>query len=229
MPTTRLEPHVLDALLCRLVFTCYLFDRRVIDRDYLTDIDIRDAEHLRDILGQQPRTDAKAALYKLFAQLGHDFNGDLFSDNLAAEAAEVRAEHLDILNDFFRGTDPRSGRQSFWPYDFGIIPIETISAIYEHFLKATGEEEKKETGAFYTPRFLAELILDQTLDQVPSLLDKRFLDPACGSGIFLVGLFNRLAEEWNRKNPEAGYETKLQGLRVRGTPYLTLDAGLWPG
>lgn len=208
----RVEPHVLDALLCRLVFTCYLFDRRVIDRDYLTDIDIREAEHLRDILGRQPTTDAKAALYKLFAQLGHDFNGDLFSDNLAAEAADVRPEHLDILNDFFRGTDPRSGQQSFWPFDFGIIPIETISAIYEHFLKATGEEEKKEAGAFYTPRFLAELILDQILDRVPSLLDKRFLDPACGSGIFLVGLFNRLAEEWNRNNPDAGYESKLQGL-----------------
>ena len=93
-----------------------------------------------------------------------------------------------------------------------MIPIETISAIYEHFLKAAGEQEKKETGAFYTPRFLAELVLDQTLASVPRLLDKRFLDPACGSGIFLVGLFARLAEEWNRENPKASYDAKLKGL-----------------
>ena len=136
----------------------------------------------------------------------------MFSDDLDAEARHVRVQHLDILNHFFRGTDPHTGQQTFWPYEFGIIPIETISAIYEHFLKAAGEQEKKDAGAFYTPRFLAELVLDQALAGVNDLLGKRFLDPACGSGIFLVGLFNRLAEEWMRANPGAGYDDKLKGL-----------------
>lgn len=208
----RLEPHTLDALLCRLVFTCYLFDRKVIDRDYLENIGIRKAGHLRDILNRTPRTDAKSDLYKLFSQLGEDFNGDLFCDDLDAEARQVKVDHINIVNDFFQGTDPCSGQQSFWPFEFGIIPIETISAIYEHFLKAAGQKQKKEAGAFYTPRVLAELVLDVALDNVPSLLDKRFLDPACGSGIFLVGLFKRLAEEWCRKNPKAGYDAKLLGL-----------------
>ena len=212
VPAARLEPLTLDALLCRLVFTCYLFDRKVIDRKYLEDAGIAGADHLRDILGRKRRSEAKTDLYTLFSQLGQDFNGDLFSDNLDAEARQVKAEHLDILNNFIRGTDPKSGQQMFWPYEFGIIPIETISAIYEHFLKAAGEQEKKESGAFFTPRFLAELVLDRTLDGATALLDKRFLDPACGSGIFLVGLFNRLAEEWNRINPEAGYDAKLKGL-----------------
>ncbi|MBP3955339.1 N-6 DNA methylase [Gemmata sp. G18] len=208
----RLESDTLDALLCRLVFTCYLFDREVIDRKYLEQAGILDAEHLRDILGRDKRSDAKADLYKLFVQLGEDFNGDLFSDDLDAEAKQVRVEHLDVLNNFFRGTDPRTKQQSFWPYEFGIIPIETISAIYEHFLKVAGAEEKKAAGAFYTPRFLAELVLDRVIASAPTLLDKRFLDPACGSGIFLVGLFNRLAEEWGRANPKAVYDAKLKGL-----------------
>ncbi len=212
VPAARLEPLTLDALLCRLVFTCYLFDRKIIDRKYLEEAGIQGAEHLRDILGRKRRSEAKADLYTLFSQLGRDFNGDLFSDNLDAEAKQVKAEHLDILNNFIRGTDPKSGQQTFWPYEFGIIPIETISAIYEHFLKSADEQEKKESGAFYTPRFLAELVLDRTLDGTKTLLDKRFLDPACGSGIFLVGLFNRLADEWNRVNPKAGYDAKLKGL-----------------
>ena len=118
-----------------------------------------------------------------------------------------------MLNDFFHGTSPTSGQRSFWAYEFGIIPIETISAIYEHFLKAAGEQEKKEAGAFYTPRFQeAEIVLDMLLAGTTSLLGKRFLDPACGSGIFLVGLFNRLAEEWHRKHPTADYDTKLRAL-----------------
>jgi hypothetical protein len=207
-----LEPQTLDALLCRLVFTCYLFDRGIIDRAYLKALRIHGAEHLKDILAKKPRTDAKADLYKLFEQLGNDFNGDLFSADLEAESRQVRVEHLEILDRFFHGTDVRSGQQAFWPYDFGIIPIETISAIYEHFLKAAGEEHKKEAGAFYTPRFLAEFVLDVALEGETSLLDKRFLDPACGSGIFLVGLFNRLAEEWKLKNPGARYDHRANGL-----------------
>lgn len=207
-----LEPQALDALLCRLVFTCYLFDRRIIDRPYLETLRIHGADDLKDILAKQPRTDAKVDLYKLFGQLGNDFNGDLFSADLEAESQQIRDEHLNILDRFFHGTDVRSGQQRLWPYDFGFIPIETISAIYEHFLKAVGEVQKKETGAFYTPRFLAEFVLDVALEGETSLLDKRFLDPACGSGIFLVGLFNRLAEEWKLRNPGAPYDRRASGL-----------------
>lgn len=132
--------------------------------------------------------------------------------NLEAESRQVKVNHLEILDRFFHGTDIRTGQQSFWPYDFGFIPIETISAIYEHFLKAAGEEQKKAAGAFYTPRFLAEFVLDLTLEGETSLLGKRFLDPACGSGIFLVGLFNRLAEEWKFQNPRARYDRRAREL-----------------
>jgi type I restriction-modification system DNA methylase subunit len=209
---TKLDPQTLDALLCRLVFTCYLFDRGIIDQDYLKALRIQGAKHLKDVLTKKNRTDTKADLYKLFDQLGNHFNGDLFTADLKAESKQIKDEHLDILDRFFHGTDVRTGQQPLWPYDFSFIPIETISAIYEHFLKAAGESQKKEAGAFYTPRFLAEFILDVALEGETSLLDKRFLDPACGSGIFLVGLFNRLAEEWKLKNPGARYDRRANGL-----------------
>jgi hypothetical protein len=208
----RLEPAVLDALLCRLVFTCYLFDREIIGREYVEETGVRGAAHLSDILARQPRAQAKADLYKLFQRLGEDFNGDLFSDDLAAEGRQITADHLDVLDRFFQAADVRSGQRSFWRYDFGAISIEAISSIYEHFLKAAGPKQKKEAGAFYTPRFLVELTLDAALDGVDSLLDGRFLDPACGSGIFLVGLFNRMAEEWRRANPDARYDRRVAGL-----------------
>jgi hypothetical protein len=207
-----IDPQTLDTFLCRLVFTCYLFDRGVTDQAYLEELGIKDMSHLRDILAEQPRTNAKVDLYKLFHHLGEDFNGDLFGTDLEAESQQIKDAHLDIIDRFFHGTDVTTGQQAFWPYDFGFIPIETISAIYEHFLKAGGEQKKKEAGAFYTPRFLAELVLDVALEGVPSLLDKRFLDPACGSGIFLVGLFNRLAEEWKLKNLGSPYDQTAKGL-----------------
>lgn len=198
---------VLDAFLCRLVFTCYLFDREVIGQGYLEDLNLRNASHLRDVLGLKPRSSAKSALYRLFAKLAKDFNGDLFSDDLDAEASLVKLEHIEEVDEFFRGTDIRGGQRAFWPYDFEAIPIETISAIYERFLKSA-----EKTGAFYTPRFLAELVLDLALSDRPSLRGLRFLDPACGSGIFLVGLFNRLAEEWKRANPDARNDRRAREL-----------------
>jgi type I restriction-modification system DNA methylase subunit len=209
--TRKLTAAVLDALLCRIVFVCYLFDRNVIGESYLASIGIRKARHLRHIL-QHNKRQAKTHLYSLFKRLGEDFNGDLFSEDLDAEARQIANKHLDILKRFLNGTDVVSGQGAFWAYDFEMIPIETISAIYEHFLKAEDPEGKKKTGAFYTPRFLAEITLDIALEDIDTLLDKRFLDPACGSGIFLVGLFNRLAEEWKRQNPSARYDRRASSL-----------------
>lgn len=195
----KTAPNV-DALLCRLVFTCYLFDRGVIDAEYVSDAGLpAGLPHLRDILSITPAGDAKTQLYALFRRLGEDFNGDLFSGDLDREARSITAAQMRTLSDFFQGTSVANGQRRFWPYDFGYIPIEAISAIYEHFIGTAAQRD----GAFYTPRFLVELVLDAALRNEKTLLGKRFLDPACGSGIFLVGLFNRIAEEWIRRNPTA--------------------------
>lgn len=206
--TGAIPLDVLDALLCRLVFTCYLFDRGVVGERYLEDLGLGSVKHLRDVLSRRPLEHAKDGLFKIFRQLSLDFNGDLFSDDLEAEARLVSNDHVAILDAFFQGTQVRTGQLSFWPYDFQYIPIEAISAIYEHFLKA----EDQDDGAFYTPRFLAEIVLDSALEGIGSLHDKRFLDPACGSGIFLVGLFNRLAEEWRLANPNARNDRRAAEL-----------------
>ena len=198
----------LDALLCRVVFACYLFDRDVIGEDYLAELKIAGCAHLREVLGIRPLAAARTALYTLFRELGKDFNGDLFSEDLGEEEHHVHERHIRTLDDFFHGTDVRTRQARFWPYDFGYIPVETISAIYEHFLKA----DEQRDGAFYTARFLAELVLDMALEDTGQLTGKKFLDPACGSGIFLVGLFNRLAWEWTRSNPDAPNERRAEEL-----------------
>ena len=104
----RVPAPVLDALLCRLVFTCYLFDRDVIGESYLRGLRIRGASHLRDVLNIVPRSEARRALYRLFKKLGEDFNGDLFSDDLDAEAELILDRHIETLNDFFQGTTVRT-------------------------------------------------------------------------------------------------------------------------
>lgn len=67
--TGAIPLDLLDALLCRLVFTCYLFDRGVVGERYLEDLGLGSATHLRDVLSQRPLDRAKDGLFKIFRQL----------------------------------------------------------------------------------------------------------------------------------------------------------------
>lgn len=205
--------RVADALLCRTVFICYLVDRGIIDTDYFAKIGARDARSLSDVL-KLAATKARTLLYRLFEQLRKDFNGDLFGADLDDEQQLVGDQHVEVLQNFLSGEDLISGQLAlgFWAYDFSLIPIETVSSIYEAFLKASDADAQRESGAYYTPRFLAEVVLDTALDGLPNWEAGRFLDPSCGSGIFLVGLFHRLAEAWRRRHPQPTYAQHVDAL-----------------
>ena len=73
---------------------------------------------------------------------------------LADEERHITKVHLDILRDFLSGHDMQSGQMTldFWAYEFRFIPVETISAIYEQFMKDDDLKKKRDEGAYYTPR-----------------------------------------------------------------------------
>jgi hypothetical protein len=204
-----LKPSVAHALLGRLLFTCYLCARGVLSKDYLKrDVGItlprsnsEEPVNLQQILNGGSPTEAKETLFKIFASVQHDFNGSLFGKELEGESRAVRAAHINVLRDLLNGVEHRQGSLGFPAYDFSLIPVETISAIYESFLRNESQTRREETGSFYTPRHLAEMTVDIATEGWDTLLDKKFCDPSVGSGIFLVILFNRIAEEWRAKNP----------------------------
>ena len=192
-----LESSVAHAFLGRVLFTCYLCDRGIIElSDYFPKCSWKS---LHDLLMTQSDEAAHSALYgTLFPALKQDFNGSMFDEDLKGERDLIQSIHLEAIRRFLNGDKVRERQRSlgFWAYDFGFIPVETISAIYEDFLEKEGGPEKRKSGAYHTPRFLAEMTLDLALEGVRPLRNRQYLDPACGSGIFLVLLFNRLAAEW---------------------------------
>jgi hypothetical protein len=160
---------------------------------------------------------AQSALYDtLFPKLRQEFNGSMFDDDLDDERKNVRVHHLKAIQRFLNGDDVRrqQGSLGLWAYNFGFIPIELISSIYEKFLKTESDEKQRQQGAYYTPRFLAEMTLDVALEGRQSVDGLRFLDPACGSGIFLVLMFNRLIAEWRSRQRSHVSPTK-QALALR--------------
>jgi hypothetical protein len=148
-----------------------------------------------------------ADIYALFRYLNERFNGDLFPAKAPdAEESErewrkemdlVNENHLGLLREFVQGSmDMGSGQMSLWPhYSFDVIPLEFVSSIYEAFVK-------KRKGTVYTPVHLVDFLLDGVLPWEGTEWDLKILDPACGSGIFLVRAFQRLVYRWRKANPD---------------------------
>ena len=192
-----MSPAAAQALLIQSMFIAYLEDREIVSRDYLRAATGGRADSFLDIL----KSESVAALDCLFERLRDDFNGDLFIAPCSFAEADCHPppepRHLEILSRFRSGEQEMgSGQYRFWGYDFKYMPIELISAVYDRFLGDLGTV-RRGRGAYYTPRFVADLVISQIADKLPSekLPDLRFLDPACGSGIFLVRCFQLLCEQ----------------------------------
>jgi hypothetical protein len=139
----------------------------------------------------------------------------MFDTALADEERHTNKVQLDALAHFLGRHDAESGQMTlgFWAYDFRFIPVEIISAIYEEFMKDADLTKRRYEGAYYTPRHLAETTLHVALEgRYAGVLSWRVLDPACGSGIFLVAIFNLLAEQWRRENPTRREHTRAKAL-----------------
>ena len=187
-------PRALATLLVlRLIFVRYLIDRGVNLNFSAISTDKEQAKaDLNKIVG------SKNIIYQLFAHLQSSFNGNLFdlyadSNTGVAEQDIITDENLRALQLFIGGSNVATEQLVLFDvYDFNIIPVELISNIYERFL---GNQQRKKDGAFYTPSFLVDYILKHTIE--PYLVENtscRVLDPACGSGIFLVETLRRIIE-----------------------------------
>ncbi|NWJ97689.1 MAG: N-6 DNA methylase [Chloroflexi bacterium] len=118
------------------------------------------------------------------------------------------------------------------PYVFNVIPVEILGQVYEQFLgkvialnstsRSVVIEEKPEVrkagGVFYTPSYIVDYIVKNTVGQLlegkdPDGVAKlKILDPSCGSGSFLLGAYQFLLD-WHLRwysdnNPSKQMRTK---------------------
>jgi len=157
-------------------------------------------------------------LAELFQRADERYNSGLFHFTLEKDRAEPPDELTlaltiddkplkDIIQALYY---PES------PYEFSVLPAEILGQVYEQFLgkvirltkghQAKVEEKpevRKAGGVYYTPAYIVEYIVEHT---VGKLLEKktpaqaaklRILDPACGSGSFLIGAYQRVLD-WHR-------------------------------
>jgi len=199
----KVPDDVARTLILQVIFIAFLEDRGIIDSDDFEAALGAGTRSLVDTLNSR----SPEALEGLFSYLRDTFNGDVFFAPGVFEAGsdrfELESRHLGPIIEFREGRyDMETGQAWFWPYDFRFIPVELISAIYDRFLNED-DKARKDSGAYFTPRFLADLVVDQVWNAMdPEVRANGFsvLDPACGSAIFLVRLFQKMIEEYRRNN-----------------------------
>ncbi|MBN1592402.1 MAG: N-6 DNA methylase, partial [Candidatus Coatesbacteria bacterium] len=103
------------------------------------------------------------------------------------------------------------------PYEFSVLPADILGHIYEQFLgkvirltpahQAKVEEKpevRKAGGVYYTPTYIVDYIVNNTVGKLcegatpNKVAELRVLDPACGSGSFLLGAYQFLLD-WHLK------------------------------
>lgn len=134
----------------------------------------------------------------IWSQLGINnfLEGDFFSWYLSAWNAEIARAFFDLVKHL----------DEFDPTTLSVEPDESrdlLKQLYHHLLP---QSVRHNLGEYYTPDWLAEHVLNQIgYDGNP---DKRLLDPACGSGTFLVAAINRV-RAWAAGHPAHYSDTQI--------------------
>jgi type I restriction-modification system DNA methylase subunit len=212
--TAKQLNEVVQRLLDRIVFIRIAEDRRIIEKRQLADA----VEEWRARGGKFPIFDW---LNDLFHRINEDFNGEIFKPHLS-ETIRIDSEVLARIIE--RLYPPKS------PYRFDVIGVELLGSIYERYLgktirvtpKRVHVEEKPEVrkagGVYYTPKYIVDYIVKHTVGKViegktPKQIEKiRILDPACGSGSFLIGAFQYLIDYHVRYLTEHPKEAHIHPL-----------------
>ncbi|MEX2335989.1 MAG: N-6 DNA methylase [Fulvivirga sp.] len=186
-----------NSLLGKVIFVRYLIDRKVkLDFEQTGSRKWADQEFCSLLLDRKK-------VISFFTYLKEKFNGNLFhltDDELNSIPQESFLTIIDLLS----GNEISSGQISLFNlYDFSIIPVEFISNVYELFI---GKDQQESKGAYYTPLFLVDYILSQTVEKKflkhKSNYSCRVLDPSCGSGIFLVETLRKIIEQFRANHPD---------------------------
>jgi len=157
-------------------------------------------------------------LKSIFAYYHEKYNSGLFGDNGNLQECDVIEVGNDAIREVILGMYKPKGAKI--EYNFLAIDADVLGNIYEQYLsyilkdtpkKAKlegGRTHRKEQGIYYTPTYIVDYIVKNAINQylknksLPEILTARVLDPACGSGSFLIRAFSeicRLVEEKLKK------------------------------
>ena len=188
-------------ILDRLIVVRYAEDRLILDNP----------DQLKSIYESWKLTSAYTSLYDMIKNFFKGFdkihNSKLFQKGHICEEVEIGSEVLgEIIEDLYS--------INFRKFDFDILG-NTYETYLGHtlYFKEDGklglkpsQETRKESGIYYTPPYVVDYIVKNTVGEVlknkkPEEVEKiKVLDPACGSGSFLIKAFDYFKDYYEKEN-----------------------------
>ena len=178
---------------------------------------------LRGWKGSKKKKSLYKQLVKIFRRFDDGYNSKLFAPHYSEKWEADDKVFIDIIQGLYKTKDG-------YRYDFSAISADVLGGIYEQYLgyvlkkvkkKSAAEEKRakrKSQGIFYTPKYIVDFIVRQTLGEVLRKTKKKditkikVLDPACGSGSFLIAAYDKILETLEKQNPQISLFTKFDIL-----------------
>ncbi|MBI5873729.1 MAG: N-6 DNA methylase [Candidatus Omnitrophica bacterium] len=166
----------------------------------------------------------KANAYKQVAKVFRDFddgfNSKLFAPHYCEEWKASDKTIAEVIKGLYETKDG-------YRYDFSVISSDVLGGIYEQYLcyvqgrksEKKRKSKRKSQGIYYTPKYIVEFIVRETLGEVlkrtkPREIPKiKVLDPACGSGSFLIAAYDKIFGTIVEQNPQISLFTKFDILK----------------
>jgi len=190
------------------------------------DIGISPEETLLTDINKLPDNRAYSKLKDIFKVYNTVYNSGLFvigKDN-DCDSIDIDGTIIKTLVQYLYDSKDKQ-----YVYNFDWIDADVLGQIYEQYLGKIlsqtksgksklkdGQAHKKEEGIYYTPTYIVDYILKNTLGEL--LKDKKvkakelkILDPACGSGSFLIKAFDYLNKYFSDNEESKQYKLDYQG------------------
>jgi len=220
-----------------------LFFRFLIDRKIITPKDLPEICPCANVLKDCFDSAKNAAFTSTW--LDDTFNGDLLPLELGLTAESSSKQRVSAYEKFFTEAEKITDNQvslnlsailKGWEslgynqfqtrlgidwnsFDFAHIPIGVLSQVYETFSRQWDSDNATQTSVFYTPKMLAQCLVNEAFAGLENPADAKILDPSCGAGIFLVLSFRQLVKaRWEKDGKRPGVKT-IQSIlynQVRG-------------
>jgi type I restriction-modification system DNA methylase subunit len=153
----------------------------------------------------------QATLKKLFEEYNSIYNSGLFAYHPVVEWETYSDSFEKIIKGLY-------GASEDLIYDFKQIDADVLGSVYEQYLGfVQGKKEdkkdskRKKQGIYYTPTYIVDYIVKNTLGELikegKDVSDIKVLDPACGSGSFLIKAFEYLVGEVKNEDKTKEYES----------------------
>jgi len=163
------------------------------------------------------------SMVEKFREFDDFYNSNLFQPHPFEQWEEYSGTTEKIVDVLY-------GKKGYYEYDFKAMPADVLGAVYESYLGhrlsqskkgatvAKDAKKRKEHGIYYTPSFIVDYIVKNALGPVldncksiPDLKKIKVLDPACGSGSFLIKALEMIFE----KHKEFGFRGKEELVKIQ--------------